>query len=72
MLEIANHVQSAAERVRRSRERRRNGLRRIGIDVRDREVVELVRRGLLAAHEQDDPGAIAEAICVLLDHVMGR
>jgi hypothetical protein len=61
--------EAAAERMRRTRQRRRDGLRFVGIDVRDSEVAELVRRGLLATDEQDDPGAIAEALCELLDQV---
>ena len=62
--------QAAAERMRRTRARRRDGMRFVGIDVRDSEVSALVRRGLLAEAERDDPGAIAEAVCELLDLVL--
>lgn len=72
-MSCAQHVQpinAAAERMRRTRKRRRDGLRFVGIDVRDSEVAALVRRGLLAEAERDDPGAIAEAVCELLDFIL--
>ncbi len=64
-------ISAAAERMRRSRERRRDGMRFVGIDVRDSEIAELVRRGLLAADDTDDHAAIAEAVGALLDEMMG-
>ncbi len=63
-------ISPAAERMRRTRNRRRDGMRFVGIDVRDSEVAALVRRGLLAAHEQGDGAAISEALCALLDEVL--
>jgi hypothetical protein len=60
----------AAERMRRSRERRREGVRHVGIDIRDTESAELVRRGLLAPSDQDDPAAISGALGRLLDEVL--
>jgi hypothetical protein len=36
----------AAERMRRHRQRRRDGLRCLTVELRDREIDELIRRGL--------------------------
>ena len=60
---------SSAERMRRSRERRRQGLRFIAVDVRVHEVAALVRLGFLSAAEQDDPAAIGSALGKLLDRI---
>ena len=58
---------SSADRMRRSRELRRKGLRHIGLDVRDSEIAELVRRQLLAEADRHDREAIATALGKLLD-----
>jgi hypothetical protein len=64
------HRAAATERMRRTRERQREGLRFIGLDVRDTEIAELVRRRLLAEADQDDPDAISTALGALLDQVL--
>jgi len=61
---------SSAERMRRSRELRRKGLRFIGFHIREIEVAELVRRRLLAEADQDDPDAISDALGRHLDAVL--
>ena len=61
---------SAAERMRRSRELRRTGLRYIGLDVRETEIAELVRRRLLAETDRHDREAIATALGKLLARLL--
>jgi hypothetical protein len=60
---------SSAERMRRSRELRRKGLRHIGLDVRETEIAELVRRQLLAENDRHDREAIGTALGRLLDMI---
>ncbi len=60
-----------AERMQQSRQRRREGfVGVIAMEVRQREVAALIARGLLAAADRDDRGAIAEALGRLLDTVL--
>ena len=56
----------AAERMRRHRERRREGMRCLWIELRDTEIDVLVQRGLLSADTRNDQNAIADA---LYDHL---
>ena len=56
----------AAERMRRYRERRREGMRCQWIELRDTEIDALVKRGLLKAETRNDQNAIADA---LYDHL---
>lgn len=60
-------VSDAAERMRRTRDRARRGMRLVSLEVHDTEVAELVRRGLMKAEDQGDPDAVAEALGRLLD-----
>jgi hypothetical protein len=60
---------SSAERMRRSRNRRRKGLRFVPVYVRDIEVQALVRLGLLPAGEQHNPVALGRALGRLLDAI---
>jgi hypothetical protein len=57
----------AAERMRRHRQRRKEGLRCAIIDIREAEIDELVRRGLLSTNDRNDPYAIVEALYRFLD-----
>jgi hypothetical protein len=59
----------AAERMARSRERRRQGFRTIPVDIHATEIAALVRRGLLAAGDMDDAAAVGGAVGALLDEV---
>jgi hypothetical protein len=56
----------AAERMRRHRERRREGMRCLWIELRDTEIDALVQSGLLKAETRNDQNAIADA---LYDHL---
>ena len=47
----------AAERMRRYRERRREGLRCLMIELRETEIDALIRDGLLKPETRNDPGA---------------
>jgi len=60
---------SSAERMRRSRNLRRKGLRVVPVEVRDTEVQALVRLGLLPAEEQNNSAAIGGALGRLLDRI---
>ena len=56
----------AAERMRRHRERRREGMRCLWIELRDTEIDALVQSGLLKAETRNNQNAIADA---LYDHL---
>jgi hypothetical protein len=62
MNEFVRHPSPAAERMRRLRDRRRHGLRCLMIEVREREVDNLIEKGLLSREMRHDPGAICDAI----------
>ena len=52
----------AALRMRRSRARRRKGLRCLTIELHETEIAALVRKGYLASEEQHDRCAVTEAL----------
>ena len=62
---------AAAQRMRRHRERRQMGLRCIMLQVWDREIETLIRRGLLPAEMRNDLHEIREALYVHLDRTLG-
>ncbi len=62
----------AAERMRRCRQRRRDGLRCYRLELHDSEIEALVRRGLLLASEQTNPNAVIKAMYAFFDHTLGR
>ena len=66
--EPARQLTPAAERVRLTRQRRRDGMRVIPFEVRDEEIEALVARGLLEPVARNDRSAIARrwAICLTL------
>jgi hypothetical protein len=53
--------------MRKTRERRRDGLRVIPVEIRESELDALVLRGLLAPGERGDREAVATAIGLVLD-----
>jgi hypothetical protein len=61
----------AAERMRRHRERRRDGLRCLTIDLRETEVDALIRIGLLSAETRNDERAIVNALYAHFDRTLG-
>jgi hypothetical protein len=62
---------AAAERMRLRRERRRQGLRCLMIQLRETEVDVLIRKGLLKADARNNPVAVCEALYSHLDHTLG-
>ena len=60
----------AAERMRLHRERRRNGLRCLMIELRETEIDVLIAKGLLNSETRHDPGAVSEALYAHLDQTL--
>jgi hypothetical protein len=61
---------AAALRMRRHRERRRDGLRCMTIEVRDTEVTALIRKGFLRDDARHDLQAVKKAFYVFLDRTL--
>ncbi|MGA8748945.1 MAG: hypothetical protein WB563_09150 [Pseudolabrys sp.] len=61
----------AAARMRRHRQRRRDGLRCLMIELRETEIETLIRKGLLKLETRNDRYAIVEAIYDHLDRTLG-
>jgi len=62
---------AAAERMRLHRERRREGLRCVTIEVRESEINMLVHMKLLKSEMRNDANAIIEALYTYLDRTLG-
>ena len=62
---------TAAERMRLHRERRRQGLRCLMIELRETEIDVLVAKGLLSSETRDDPRVVCEALYAHLDQTLG-
>jgi hypothetical protein len=56
--------------MRRHRERRRDGLRCLTIELRETEIDVLVRKGMLKADARNDPDAIRDALHAHLDRTL--
>ena len=66
------HARSAAaERMRLHRERRRNGMRCLTIELRETEIDALMRKGLLKSETRNDPSAVSDALYAFLDGTIG-
>ncbi len=63
---------SAAERMRLHRERQRNGMRSLWIELHVTEIEALVTIGLLQAKTRNDPNAIREALYEYLNQTLDR
>ena len=61
----------AAERMRRHRERRREGLRCLWVELHETELDALVRTGLLEPKSRHDENAIADALYAHLERTLG-
>lgn len=61
-----------AERMRRCRQRRREGLRCYRLELRNDEIEALVRLRLLSPGEQTNRIAVIKAMYVFLDRTLGR
>jgi hypothetical protein len=60
----------AAERMRRHRERRRNKLRCLTIEIREREIDALIRKGLLRPETRNITYDIQMALYAFLDRTL--
>jgi hypothetical protein len=60
----------AALRMRRHRERRRDGLRCITVELRETEVTALIRKGLLRDDARNDRRAVRNAFYGFLDRTL--
>jgi len=60
----------AAERMRRHRERQRDGLRCLTIELRAAEIAELVTRGFLRPEMQNEQAAVRDALYAFLDRTL--
>ena len=63
-------ISPAAQRMRRSRERRRNGLRYFGIELCETEIDALARMGFLTEDGRRDDCEVIVALCAFLDFVL--
>ena len=61
---------AAAERMRRHRQRRRDGLRCLMIELRETEIDEFLRKGLLKPETRNDTSAIIDALYVHLESTL--
>jgi hypothetical protein len=63
-------VSGAAVRMRRHRERRRDGLRCVTIELRETEISALIREGLLKEDAREDLRAVKTAFYGFLDRTL--
>jgi hypothetical protein len=61
---------AAAGRMRRHRERRRDGLRCLTIELRETEIEALIRKGFLRVEMRNDANAIIEALYAHFDRTL--
>ena len=62
----------AAERMRRHRQRRRDGLRCVQVELRETEIDALIRRGLLKAECRGEHYDVLEALYAFLEQTLDR
>jgi hypothetical protein len=71
MTDIADApISGAAERMRRHRQRRHDGLRCLTIELRETEIDALIRKGLLAPDTRNGAQAVQTALYALLEEVL--
>jgi hypothetical protein len=63
---------AAAERMRRHRQRRRDGLRCLGIELRETEIDALVHKRLLKPETRNDTSAIIDALYAHLESTLDQ
>jgi hypothetical protein len=59
-----------AERMRRHRQRRRDGMRCLQLEIRDTEIDELIRRKLLKEEARNNKQAIIDALYEFLEEAL--
>jgi hypothetical protein len=67
---VSERYSPAAARMRLHRERRRQGLRCLMIELRETEIDVLVGRGLLNSETRHDPRAVTAALYAHLDQTL--
>jgi hypothetical protein len=67
---ISRGPSPAAARMRRHRERRRDGMRCLTIELRETEVEVLIRQGMLKADARNSSNAIRQALYAHLDRTL--
>jgi hypothetical protein len=65
-------LSAAAERMRRHRQRRRDGLRCFIIELRETEIDTLITNGLLAAESRHNYESVQSALYAFLDRALGE
>jgi hypothetical protein len=60
----------SAERMRRHRQRRRDGMRCLQVEIRDTEIDELIRRKLLKEEMRNDKQSILNAFYEFLENAL--
>jgi hypothetical protein len=68
----ATKISPAAVRMRRHRQRRREGLRSLTIELRETEIDALIRAGLLEEQSRNDSNAVTRALYRLFDRMFNR
>jgi hypothetical protein len=71
MIDSNSRPSLAAERMRRHRQRRRDGLRCLMVELRETEIDVLVGLKLLTAEMRNDPEAVSDALYAFLDRTLG-
>jgi SOS response regulatory protein OraA/RecX len=64
-------LSAAAMRMRRSRQRRRDGLRCIQVELRETEIDALIRKKLLTTDARNDDKAVRTALYAHFDRTLG-
>jgi len=65
-------LSAAAERMRRHRQRRRDGLRCFMIELRETEIDAFIRKGLLELENRHDYDSVQAALYAFLDRALGE
>ena len=68
---LARDPSAAAERMRLHRQRRRDGLRCLMIELRETEIDVLIEKGLLDGEMRNDPDAVCDALYTHLNQTLG-
>jgi hypothetical protein len=72
MNELASRPSPVAVRMRLHRERRRNGMRSLWVELHVTEIEALVKLELLQTETRNDPNAIRAALYGYLERTLGR
>jgi hypothetical protein len=66
----AHSISGAAQRMRRSRQRRRDGLRSLRIELRETEVDALIESGFLDVRNRNDSSAVIHALYKFFEDIL--